>query len=114
MVSAWTTGGNLTDATVKLQATPSSVAPKFSFGCGSDDGTASCDLGAMDATSAQRQLQAESTVATTASSVKSVKLTVTGTAANLTKNPAASATVQISGTVTPTHVTVTVGVGVHA
>ena len=56
----------------------------------------------MDATSAQRQLQAESTVATTASSVKSVKLTVTGNAANLTKDPAASATVQISGTVAPT------------
>jgi hypothetical protein len=102
VVSAWTTGGNLADAVVKLQATPSSVAPKFSFGCGSDDGTASCDLGAIDATSAQRQLQAESTVATTASSVTSVKLTVTGTAANLTANPAASATVQISGTVTPT------------
>jgi hypothetical protein len=102
VVIAWTTGGNLPAATVRLQATPSSAGPKFDFGCGSDDGTASCDLGAIDAQSAQRQLQAESKVAATATSVKSVKLTVVGSAANLSSDPSASSTVQISGTVTPT------------
>lgn len=98
-MSAWTTGGNLADAVVQLAANPSSVPPEFSFGCGSDDGTDSCDLGAIDSTSAQRQLQAESTVPTTASTITSVKLTVIGSAAGLSKDPSSSATVQISGTV---------------
>jgi hypothetical protein len=101
VVSAWTTGGNVPDAIVRLQATPASAAAKFSFGCGSNDGTASCDLGAMDAKSAQRQLQAESTVPVTASAVTSVQLTVIGSAASLPKDPMASATVPISGSVTP-------------
>jgi len=89
------------NAIVRLQATPASVTPTFSFGCGSNDGTASCDLGAMDAKSAQRQLQAESTVPVTASAVTSVRLTVIGSAAKLPKDPTSSATVAISGTVTP-------------
>jgi hypothetical protein len=105
VVTAWTTGGNIPDAIVRLKATPSSAAPKFSFGCGSSDGTASCDLGAMDATSVQRQLQADSEVPATATSVKSVKLTVIGSAAKLPKDPTASATVQISGTATTTSTT---------
>jgi hypothetical protein len=97
-VNAWTKGGNVPNATIRLQATPSSVTPQFSFGCGSSNGTASCDLGAMDAKSAQRQLQAESMVPATESAVKSVRLTVIGSAASLPKDPKASATVAVKGT----------------
>jgi hypothetical protein len=96
-VSAWTTGGNVPDATVRLQATPTSgEAPGFSFGCGKADGTSACDLGAVDAKSAPRQLQAQLTVPVSASTVKSVRLTVVGSTAHLTKAPKASATVSIT------------------
>jgi len=85
------------DATLSLQAAPASGgAPGFSFGCGTADGSSSCDLGTVDAKSAPRQLQAQLTVPVTASSVKSVRLTVIGSAANLTKTPEASATVAIT------------------
>ena len=54
-VSAWTAGGNVPDATVRLQATPASGrAPGFSFGCSKKDGGSSCDLGAIDAKSCSR------------------------------------------------------------
>lgn len=96
-VSAWTTGGNVPDATVRLQATPpSGGTPGFSFGCGKADGTSACDLGAVDAKSAPRQLQARLTVPVSASTVKSVRLTVIGSTAHLTKAPTASATVSIT------------------
>jgi len=90
------------NATVRLQATPASVTPQFSFGCGSSNGTASCDLGAVDAKSAQRQLQAESMVPATASAVKSVVLTVIGSAASLPKDPKASVSLAINGSVSVT------------
>jgi len=96
-VSAWTTGGNVPDATIRLQALPASGgAPGFSVGCGSGDGTSACDLGPVDATSAPRQLQAQLTVPVTATTVKSLSLTVTGSAAHLTKDPQASATMSIT------------------
>jgi hypothetical protein len=96
-VSAWTTGGNVADAVLRLQAAPASGgAPGFSFGCGKDDGTSSCDLGTMDAKSAPRQLQAQVTVPVSASAVKSVRLTVTGSTAHLTKAAKASAAVSIT------------------
>jgi hypothetical protein len=104
-VTAWTKGGNVPDAIIRLQATPSSVTPQFTFGCGSSNGTASCNLGAMDAKSAERQLQAESMVPATGSAVKSVRLTVIGSTASLPKDPAASATVAVKGSVSVTQPT---------
>ncbi len=96
-VSAWTTGGNVPDATIRLQATPASGgAPGFSSGCGNGDGTSACDLGPVDANSAPRQLQAQLTVPVTATTVKSLSLTVTGGAAHLTKDPQASTTMSIT------------------
>ena len=96
-VSAWTTGGNVPDATIRLLATPASGgAPGFSGGCGNGDGTSACDLGPVDANSAPRQLQAQLTVPVTATTVKSLSLTVTGGAAHLTKDPQASATMSIT------------------
>jgi hypothetical protein len=96
-VSAWTTGGNVPDATIRLLATPASGgAPGFSAGCGDGDGTSACDLGPVDANSAPRQLQAQLTVPVTATTVKSLSLTATGSAAHLTKDPQASGTVSIT------------------
>jgi hypothetical protein len=95
-VTAWTQGGNVPDATIRLMAAPASLKPTFSFGCGSHDGTASCDLGALDAKSAQRQLQAKIAVAATATAVTSVRLTAAASTAGLTTDPQASATVSVT------------------
>jgi hypothetical protein len=96
-VTEWTTGGNVPDATVRLQATPASGgAPGFSFGCDSSDGTSACDLGAIDANSALRQLEAQLTVPVTASTVTSVNLTVIGSAPHLANDPTASAAESIT------------------
>jgi hypothetical protein len=59
----------------------------------------------MDAKSAERQLQAESMVPVTASAVKSVRLTVIGSAASLPQDPRASATVTIKGSASVTQPT---------
>jgi hypothetical protein len=111
-VGAWTTGGNVPDAKIRLQATPASAGtPRFTFGCGSDDGTSTCDLGAVDATSAQRELQAQVTVPVTASTVTSVSLTVTGSAANLRTDPAAAAAIALIAPPTPVGASLTLTAG---
>jgi hypothetical protein len=101
-VTAWAQGGNVPDATIRLMAAPASLKPVFSFGCGSHDGSASCDLGALDAKSAQRQLQAKIAVAASATTVTSVRLTAAASAAGLTKDPQASATTSVTAASTPT------------
>lgn len=104
-VSAWTQNGNVPNAIISLAASPASITPNFSFGCGSYDGTSSCNLGAMDANSSPRQVEAKATVAATASAVTSVRLTVTARAAYLPVDPVASVTVAVTaapaGTGTP-------------
>jgi hypothetical protein len=101
-VAAWTTGGNLPDVKIQLRATPTSAGtPRFTFGCGSDDGTSACDLGAVDASAAKRQLQAQVSVPLTAATLTSVSLTATGSAANLSKDPAASAGIGIIAPASP-------------
>jgi hypothetical protein len=84
------------DSTIRLETTPAGLSPAFSFGCGNSDGSASCDLGAMDAKSAKRQLQAQVTVSATASTIKSVLLKATASSAHLPKDPVASATVTLT------------------
>jgi hypothetical protein len=95
-VKAWTQGGNVPHATISLVAAPASVKPKYSVGCGSHDGTALCDLGAVDVTSAKRELQAQVAVPVTATTVTSVRLTVVASAANLPKKPKVSSTVKVT------------------
>lgn len=95
-VTAWATGGDVPDATIKLTAAPASLTPAFSFGCGSADGSASCDLGAVDANAAKRQLQAKVTVPASATTVTSVRVTAVGSAANLPKDPQASAATTVT------------------
>lgn len=95
-VSAWTKGGNVPDATIRLATVPASLSPTFSFGCGSHDGTASCDLGEIAAQSTKRQLQAQVAVPVTANTVTSVRLKVIASAAHLPKDPVASATESVT------------------
>jgi hypothetical protein len=95
VISAWTEGGNVPDATVRLAATPTIVSGVFNFGCGSNDGTASCDLGEIDSTSAQRELEAQVVVPATDTSVTSVQLKVTGSAAHLTTDPKAAVAIAV-------------------
>jgi hypothetical protein len=94
-VSAWTTGGSVPKVTLSLTTAPSSLAPKFTFNC-TPEGKASCDLGTVDSTSARTQLKAQVAVAANATSVRSVKLTVTGSAPGLTtKKPTDAATITV-------------------
>jgi len=95
-VTAWAQGGDVPDATIRLMAAPASLKPMFSFGCGSHDGSTSCDLGALDAKSARRQLQAKIAVAASATTVTSVRLTAAARAAGLTTDPQASATISVT------------------
>ena len=95
-VTAWAQGGDVPDATIRLMAAPASLKPTFSFGCGSHDGSTSCDLGALDAKSAQRQLQAKIAVAASATTVTSVRLTAAASAAGLTTDPQVSATISVT------------------
>jgi hypothetical protein len=100
-VGAWTVGGNLPDAEIQLQSTAGASVPVFTFGCGNGDGTSACDLGAVDATSAQRLFQAEVTVPLAATTLTTVGLTVTGSAAGLASDPAAAASVVVQASATP-------------
>jgi hypothetical protein len=102
IVSTWTRGGNVPDVIIRLRATPASVSPVFSFGCGSHDGTPACDLGAVDASSAVRQLKAQVTVPVGATAVRSVRLVVMGSAAHLPTDPYAAAAVTITAAPPPT------------
>ena len=98
-VTAWAAGGNVADATIRLKAAPASLTPAFSFGCGSHDGSTSCALGALDASSARRQLQAKVTIPASATTVTSVRLTTVASAANLPKDPQASAATTVTAAV---------------
>ena len=95
-VSAWMTGGNVADATVRAAGDAGERDTGIQLRLRKLDGTSSCDLGAMDAKSAPRQLQAQVTVPATATAVKSVSLTVIGSAAHLPKDPKATAAVTIT------------------
>jgi hypothetical protein len=101
-ISAWTRGGTVQDAIIRLQVEPASVSPKFSFGCGSHNGTAACDLGTVDSNSAVRELKAQVTVPVSAAGIRSVRLIVVGSAAHLSKDPTAAAAIAIT---TPAPVT---------
>jgi hypothetical protein len=112
LVDAWTEGGNVPDATIRLQSTPAVAQPTFSFGCGTFDGTPSCDLGAMDSGSRPRQLEATVTVPASQSSAQAMTLTVIGSAAYLPRDPQATATMTLttpSTTTKPTASPVAVG-----
>lgn len=93
VVSVWTMYGSAADVTVKLSAAPSSQHGTFTLGCGSGNGSSTCDIGSVDNTSAARQLQAQITVGASDTSVTAASLTATGTATYAKSFPASSASV---------------------
>jgi hypothetical protein len=102
-VSVWAVNGDIPDTTVQLTTSTKSLKPDFSFGCGSYDGTASCDLGSVYSGSTARQVIANVTVPATAKTVTSVKLTATASAAGLSTDPSAAIAVPVrSGTASST------------
>jgi hypothetical protein len=96
VVSVWTKNGAATAVTLTLTATPTSQKPKFALGCGRQNGTAACTIGTVDSTSAIRQLQAQITVASNATSVSSVALTAVAKATDVKTSPAAAASVSVT------------------
>ena len=111
-MSVWAVNGNIPDTTLRLTTSPTSLTPSFSFGCGSFDGTASCDLGSVYSGSASRQVIASVTVPATATAVTSVRLTTTASAAGLSTDPSAAVAVPVgSGTATGTPASSTSGSG---
>ena len=100
-VDAWATGGDVPDVVIGLQASPAGAGvPEFSFGCGGSDGTSTCNLGTVDAGSAQRQLQAQLAVPL-AATVSAVSLTATGSASGLLTGPEATAPVAVLASTAP-------------
>ena len=98
-VSAWAVNGDVSSVNLQLTSSNHSLTPEFSFGCGSYDGTASCDLGSVFSGSTARQVIASVAVPASAKDITSVKLTATESAADLTTDPSASVTVPVtSGT----------------
>jgi hypothetical protein len=108
-VSAWSVNGDISNADLQLTAT-NGLTPEFSFGCGSYDGTGSCDLGSVYSGSTARQVIASVTVPASAKTITSVALTVTESATDLSTDPSATVAVPVesgtgTGTVTGTNTT---------
>ena len=76
VVQISTQNGSASDVSVALTAQPSSQKPTFSSGCASGNGTAVCGVNSVT-TAQPTSLKAHIAVASTATSVTSVKLTVT-------------------------------------
>ncbi|HTU72200.1 MAG TPA: hypothetical protein VMG38_01655 [Trebonia sp.] len=95
IVSAWTEDGNVPGATLRLKASPASQVPEFSFGCGSAGGT-SCNLGAVYSGSSSREFMALISVPASDTTLTSVRLTATASAAKVVKDPSVSVSVTVS------------------
>jgi hypothetical protein len=76
VVQISTQNGSASDVSVALTAQPSSQKPTFSSGCASGNGTAVCGVNSVT-TAQPTSLKAQIAVASTATSVTSVKLTAT-------------------------------------
>jgi hypothetical protein len=103
IVGAWAEGGDVPDAVVRLTVTPAGQKAAFTLGCGSGDGTGSCELGAVSSASAPRQLAARVTVPASATSVTSVRLTAAAEAPDIAKDPQVSVAVSVTAPVSPRH-----------
>ena len=98
-VTAWSENGDVSDVHIKLSTSTSGLTPEYSFGCGSYDGTQSCDLGSVFSGSIARQVIASMAIPASDKAVTSVELTATESATDLSTNPAASVSLAVgSGT----------------
>jgi hypothetical protein len=96
-VQVTTENGSASHVTVALTAQPSSQKPTFTSGCSTDDGTASCSIGSVTAEQPV-SLHAQVAVASTATTVSSVKLTATASVVTTAKwtPPAAAETTAVT------------------
>jgi hypothetical protein len=95
VVSVYTTGADATNVSVGVSAAPAGQRASVDFGCGSQNGTAACGLGQVNAGARPRQVQAQIAVPAT-SSATSVRLTATVSADHLPVKPRASVTVTVA------------------
>src|SRR5256885_931235 len=95
-VGVWAQNGDASSVVIRLATAPASEKAAFSFGCGSQDGGTACSLGTVTSGSAAREVLAKVTVPATATSVSSVKLTASLSAAHLTKTAAAGVGVSVT------------------
>jgi hypothetical protein len=98
-IDVWAENGNVPKAALKLTATPSSLSPKFTV-AGNGDGSAKTSLGTMDSGSTKTELRAQVKVPSTATSVDSVKLTVTGSGTGISKGPVAAVSIKVTAAAT--------------
>ena len=89
--------GSASEVTVALAVTPSRLKPEFSKGCAKGDGTASCRISSVTAKH-PASLDASISVASDATSVRSVKLTATASVTTTSKwtPPAAAETIAVT------------------
>jgi hypothetical protein len=95
IVSVWTRNGTVSGVDLKLSASPSSQSGAFSLDCPTDGG-ASCNIGTVASTSTTREVEAKIAVASSATSVDSVTLTVRGTGSYVKTDPVASASTSVT------------------
>lgn len=102
VVQVSTVNGSASDVSVKLTSLPSSQKPEFTSGCAKDDGTASCAVSSVSV-KASANLHAQIAVASSATSVSSVKLTATASIVTTEHwtPPAADETVTVTSAPTP-------------
>jgi hypothetical protein len=96
-VQVSTKNGSASDVSVALTSQPSSQKPEFTSGCTKGDGTASCTVASVTSTKPVN-LDAQIAVASTATSVTSVKLTATASIVTTAKwtPPAAAGTTSVT------------------
>ncbi|MGH3190425.1 MAG: hypothetical protein ACRDOL_24820 [Streptosporangiaceae bacterium] len=99
VIQVSTENGSASDVTVTVTSQPASQEPTFTSGCSKGDGTASCTVTAVSDKQAA-VLHAQIPVASSATSVKSVKLTATASVVTTTKwtPPVAAETVAVTTT----------------
>jgi hypothetical protein len=105
-VSVWEQNGSVGGVTLNLKAAPSPLGGRFTFGCGTHNGAASCNIGTVSyPISNARQLQAQISVPASDTSATSATLTATAASTSVKTNPAASVSVAVtaatSATTTP-------------
>ncbi|HEY1706357.1 MAG TPA: hypothetical protein VGG75_42325 [Trebonia sp.] len=98
-IEVWAEKSNVSNTQLKLTAAPSSLSPKFTFG-GKKDGSATNSLETVDSGSTKTELQAQVKVPSTATSVDSVKLTVTGSGTDISKGPVAAVSIKVTAAAT--------------
>jgi hypothetical protein len=96
-VSVWEQNGSVAGVTLSLKAAPSPLGGTFTFGCGTHNGAASCNIGTVSYPSSNaRQLQAQISVPASDTSATSATLTATAASKSVKTSPAASVSVAVT------------------